>query len=140
MKVAVRREVDVILAWFVDRFGDSLQHLVGFLSEIHVKGVYLYLHQQGIDTTTPDGKAMFQIAGVFAEFERAMIRASVKAGLQRANVGGKRLGPPRLDRETETRVLKLPAQEMGIDAIAREVCGGSSVVQRTLGETRSHDT
>ena len=80
----MRREFDVILAWSVGRLGRSLQHLVGLLGEIHAKGVDLYLHQQGIVTTTPAGKAMFQMAGVFAEFERAMIRERVRAGLQRA--------------------------------------------------------
>jgi DNA invertase Pin-like site-specific DNA recombinase len=41
-----------------------------FLSELHSLGIDLPLHQQGIDTTTPGGKAMFQVTGVFAEFER----------------------------------------------------------------------
>ena len=54
------------------------------LSEIHAKKVDLYLHQQGLDTTTPAGKAMFQMMGVFAEFERAMTRERVKSGLARA--------------------------------------------------------
>jgi len=39
----------------------------------------LMLHPQGLDTTTPAGKAMLQMMGVFAEFERAMIRERVKA-------------------------------------------------------------
>ena len=43
----------------------------------------LYLHQQAIDTTTPSGKAMFQMCGVFAEFERAMIVERVNSGLAR---------------------------------------------------------
>src|ERR1700692_1877968 len=64
------------MAWSVDRLGRSLQDLVGFLSEIHALKVDLYLHQQGIDTTTPAGKAMFQMMGVFAEFERAMIQVA----------------------------------------------------------------
>src|SRR5260370_40620273 len=59
---------------------------------LHAKGVDLYLHQQGIDTGTPAGKAMFQMMGVFAEFERAMIVERVKAGLSRARAQGKRLG------------------------------------------------
>jgi DNA invertase Pin-like site-specific DNA recombinase len=68
-KAAARREFDVVMAWSVDRLGRSLQDLVGFLSEIHAAGVDLFLHQQGIDTTSPGGKAMFQMLGVFAEFE-----------------------------------------------------------------------
>jgi DNA invertase Pin-like site-specific DNA recombinase len=41
-------------------------------SELHALRIDLFLHQQGLDTTTPAGKALFQMMGVFAEFERAM--------------------------------------------------------------------
>src|SRR6202040_3291836 len=93
---AAKRQFDVVMAWSVDRLGRSLQDLVGFLSELHALKIDLYLHQQGIDTTTPAGKAMFQMMGVFAEFERAMIVERVKAGLSRARSQGKRLGRPSL--------------------------------------------
>ena len=69
-RAAVRREFDVVAAWSVDRLGRSLLDLLTFLGELHAKSVDLYLHQQGIDTTTPGGKAMFQMMGVFSEFER----------------------------------------------------------------------
>lgn len=65
----------------VDRLGRSLQQLVALLSDLQAKGVDLHIHQQGIDTTTPAGTAMFQMCGVFAQFERAMIQERVKAGL-----------------------------------------------------------
>jgi Resolvase, N terminal domain len=74
----------------VDRLGRSLQDLVGFLTEVHALGINLFLHQQGIDTTTPAGKALFQMISVFAEFERAMIRERVKSGLERARAQGKK--------------------------------------------------
>src|SRR6185295_17909134 len=96
LKAAVRKEFDVLAAWSVDRLGRSLQHLVCFLDEIHSKRIDLYLHQQGIDTTTPAGKTLFQMCGVFAEFERAMIDERVKAGLARARAQGKVLGRPRV--------------------------------------------
>ena len=63
----------MIAAWSVDRLGRSLQHLVGFLNELQALGCDLYLHQKALDTSTPSGRAMFQMCGVFAEFERAMI-------------------------------------------------------------------
>ena len=69
LKAAVRREFDVLAAWSVDRLRRSLQHLVRFLDEFHSKRIDLYLHQQGIDTTTPAGKALSQMCGVFAEFK-----------------------------------------------------------------------
>jgi DNA invertase Pin-like site-specific DNA recombinase len=94
------------MAWSVDRLGRSLQDLVGFLSEIHALSMDLYLHQQGLDTTTPAGKAMFQMMSVFAEFERAMIQERVRAGLRRAVSEGKQLGRPRIAPETEERIRK----------------------------------
>jgi len=93
-RAATRREFEVVMAWSVDRLGRSLQDLVSFLSELHALGIDLFLHQQGLDTTTPAGKAMFQMLGVFAEFERSMIRERVRAGLARAKDEGKRLGRP----------------------------------------------
>jgi DNA invertase Pin-like site-specific DNA recombinase len=70
------------MAWNVDRLGRSLKDLVAFLSELHALGVDLFLHQQGLDTTTPAGKAMFQMLGVFAELERSIIQERVRAGLR----------------------------------------------------------
>jgi DNA invertase Pin-like site-specific DNA recombinase len=91
---AALREFDMVMAWSVDRLGRSLQDLVSFLSELHALKIDLFLRQQGLDTTTPAGKAMFQMLGVFAEFERAMIAERVRAGLARARNEGKRLGRP----------------------------------------------
>src|SRR3989344_4857449 len=131
-KAAVRREFDVIMAWSVDRLGRSLRHLVDFLGEIHAKGVDLYLHQQGIDTTTPAGKALFQMCGVFAEFERAMIQERVKAGLARGRAQGKKLGRPRGSSAGGGAIHKARAKGRGIKKIAREVGVGVGTVQRVL--------
>src|SRR3954449_10032876 len=92
-KAAARRRFDVVMAWSVDRLSRSLQDLCGFLSELHSLGIDLFLHQ-GIDTTTPAGTAMFQMMGVFAEFERSMIRERVNAGIARAKADGKHCGRP----------------------------------------------
>src|SRR6266568_5992114 len=93
-KGAARREFDIVMAWSVDRLGRSLQDLVAFLTELHALKIDLYLHQQGVDTTTPGGKALFQMMGVFAEFERSIIQDRIHAGLARARAQGKRLGRP----------------------------------------------
>src|SRR5262249_20687945 len=69
----VRGKFGIVAAWSVDRLGRSLQDLVHFLAEVHGAAADLYLHLQGVDTRTPAGKAMYQMCGVFAEFERAMI-------------------------------------------------------------------
>ncbi|MCG5494512.1 recombinase family protein [Ectothiorhodospira variabilis] len=133
MKATVRRQHDVVMVWAVDRLGRSLQDLVSFLGEVHAKGVDLYLHQQGVDTTTPGGKALFQMLGVFAEFERSMIQERVKAGLQRARAQGKTLGRPRVAPEIEERIKAARASGMGIRKVATTVGVGVSTVQRVLG-------
>jgi DNA invertase Pin-like site-specific DNA recombinase len=130
IKAAMRKEFDLIASWSVDRLGRSLQDLVAFLSDIHAKQVDLYLHQQGMDTSTPSGKALFQMMGVFAEFERAMIQERVKAGLQRAKAQGKRLGRPTMAPDIEVRILALREQGMGKVKIAKTLGVGVSVVQR----------
>jgi DNA invertase Pin-like site-specific DNA recombinase len=71
------------MAWSVDRPGRSLQDLVGFLSELHALKIDLFLRRQGLDTTTPAGKALFQMMGVFAEFARAMTAERVRGNLRR---------------------------------------------------------
>ena len=60
-KGIVRREFEMVAAWSVDRLGRSLQDLVAFLNELHSKYSHLYFHKQGIDTTTPGGKLLFQM-------------------------------------------------------------------------------
>jgi DNA invertase Pin-like site-specific DNA recombinase len=69
-----RREVNLVAGWSVDRFGRSLQHLVTFLQELQAANCDLYLHVQGLDTTSPAGRALFGMLGVFAECERAIIQ------------------------------------------------------------------
>ena len=94
LKKGVQAQHDVVMAWDVSRLSRSLVDLVTTLDELHACGIDLYLHQQAIDTTTPAGKAMFQMCGVFAEFERGILSERVKAGLNRARSEGKVLGRP----------------------------------------------
>ncbi len=135
LKGAVRREFDLVAAWSVDRLSRSLQDLVSFLTELHGAGVDLYLHQQALDTTTPSGRAMFQMMGVFAEFEREMISERVKAGLARTKAKGTQLGRPKTSPQTEAQILKLRSKGMGMLKIGKELGVGTSVVQRVVGQS-----
>jgi DNA invertase Pin-like site-specific DNA recombinase len=65
-KAVTCRKIDVVAAWSVDRLGRSLQDLVGFLGELNGAGCDLYLERQAVDTTTPSGRALFQMLAVFA--------------------------------------------------------------------------
>jgi DNA invertase Pin-like site-specific DNA recombinase len=130
LKAATRHEFEMIMAWSVDRLGRSLQDLASFLTEIHALQIDLYLHQQGLDTRTPAGKAMFQMMGVFAEFERAMIQERVRAGLARTRAAGTRLGRPFLPERKAAAIRKHLRKGTGILKTARLVGCGVSAVQR----------
>ena len=121
MGSVMRKEIDVVMAWDVSRLGRSLQHLITLLSDIHSKDVGLYLHQQGVDTTTPSGKAMFSMMGVFAEFERAMVQERVKAGLERAKAQGKRLGRPPIPPIKIAKIKELRQQGLSMPKIAKRM-------------------
>lgn len=133
LKTIARREVDMVAAWSVDRLGRSLTDLLDLLRELHAKGVDLFLHQQGLDTSTPSGRAMFQMMGVFAEFERAMIRERVLAGLARAKDQATSLGRPRLENSDPSKVAAIKEAleaKKGARRIARELKVGVGTVLR----------
>ena len=93
----------------------------------------LFLHQQGLDTTTPAGKALFQMMGVFAEFERAMIQERVRAGVKRAKGEGKRRGRPRIASDLENAIraaLNKPGRTEGVRKIAARFGVDPGTVQR----------
>src|SRR5215831_9722937 len=141
LKAAVTRKIDVVAAWSVDRLGRSLQDLVGFLAELNAVGCDLYLERQAIDTTTPAGRALFQMLGVFAEFERAIIQERIHAGLARAREKGTKSGKPigraRIDATKEAAIRAALLSGKGILRTAREFKTGTSVVQRIKRELSS---
>lgn len=133
---ATKRQFDVVMAWSVDRLGRSLQDLIGFLTELHALGIDLFLHQQGLDTATPAGKAMFQMLGVFAEFERSIIQERVRAGMARAAASGTRsgkpIGRPSLPQAKEDAIRAALSQpgRPGVRVIAKQFGVDPSTVQR----------
>ena len=92
------------------------------------------MHQHGLDTSTPSGKAMFQMMGVFAEFERSMIRERVLAGMSRAAASGTRsgkpIGRPRIGPETEAIRAALEKGDMGMRKVAVQFGVATGTVQR----------
>ncbi|WFS09203.1 recombinase family protein [Methylobacterium sp. 391_Methyba4] len=130
LRGVARREFDVIAVWSICRLGRSLQDLVGFLAEIQARGVGLYCHTQALDSTTPSGRALFSMIAVFSEFERAMIRDRVLAGLERTRAKGTRLGRPPMDESKAEAVRTLLASGVGIRETARRTGVATSTVQR----------
>ena len=129
IKGAVRKDFDVILVWDVSRLGRSLKHLVSFLDDIHSANCDLYIHQNGLDTQTSSGRMMFQMIGIFSEFERSMIRERVIAGQQRAKSEGKHIGrKSNLTEGVINAVKQLRANNVPIKRIAKDMHIGVGTV------------
>lgn len=140
-----RREIDMVVAWSVDRLGRSLPDLIGFLGDLQARGCDLFLHQQALDTSTPTGRAMFAMASVFAELEKSLISSRVKLGQQRARAAGVRFGRPPIPPIDLDRVRKRLEQGQSIRVIAKatgistasvmRVKRSMATVQETVEET-----
>ena len=130
IKGSVKKEWDSILVWSVDRLGRSLKDLVSFLEDINSVGCDLYIHQSGIDSSTPSGKLMLHMIGVFAEFERSMISERVKLGLARTD---KKLGrPTNMNTGMIESVKFMRGKGVGIKKIASDLSIGVGTVYKVL--------
>jgi DNA invertase Pin-like site-specific DNA recombinase len=134
LKDAVRRRFDVLMVWSIDRLGRSVLHVANALAELDTAGVVLYSDQQAIDSTTPTGRAMIQMASVFGEQERSIIRSRVLAGLDRVRQQGKKLGRPKVAPNVEKAIREHLSAGNGILKVAALIGCGSGTVQRVKRE------
>src|SRR5262245_18333566 len=132
MKAARAREFDAVLVFKLDRFGRLLQHLTAALSEFKALDIEFVSITESIDTSTPAGKALFGMIGVFAEFEHDLISERVRAGMARARKQGVKFGSrPRLvfDREA---VRKLHAAGATVREISKRFKLSVGTVHRAI--------
>ena len=122
------------MAWAIDRLGRSLVDLLQTIESLKACGVDLYLDQQSIDTTTPAGKLMLQMCGAFAEFERSMLQARIRAGLTRAKANGKKLGRPLNDADAVELARVELGKGLGINRVAKLVGLSNGTVAKLRAE------
>jgi len=133
IKSAMRKDVDGIMFWSIDRASRSLQHLVEMMNELQSKNINMYFHQQNIDSTTPSGTAMLQMAGVFSQFEAAMVRERVLMSHEKARLEGKTIGRPTTITDDKIKsVCYLRSKSIGIKRIAREVGIGVGTIYKII--------
>jgi DNA invertase Pin-like site-specific DNA recombinase len=135
LRGVTRGEYDVVASWSVCRLGRSLPDLIGLLGELQVRDVDLYLHQQALDTGTPAGRMLYGMLGVFSEFERAMVRDRVLAGLARARRDNKRLGRPPMSPIRVEKIQRALSDGKGVRETARTLkvsAAKVSEIRRTM--------
>ncbi len=140
MKDATRGRFDMVMVmvWAVDRLGRSTATVAPVMKELGDLGIGFYADKEGMDATTAHGRAMLQMASVFAELERSMIVERVKSGMARAKAsprpGAKAIGRPKVGDDAEAAIRAHLAGGMGIVKAARTVGVGVSTVQRVKAE------
>jgi putative DNA-invertase from lambdoid prophage Rac len=132
IQMAKRRQLDVIVVWRLDRWGRSLADVVHSLEELRARKVDFASVTEGLDFSTPAGRAMSQMLGVFAEFERNVLRDRVRAGLEHARQKGKILGRPATAREKTDEIRELSAKGLNKKQIAARLHIGRASVFRAL--------
>jgi DNA invertase Pin-like site-specific DNA recombinase len=132
IRLARQRKLDVILVWRLDRWGRSLADVVHSLEELRARKVDFASVTEGLDFSTPAGRAMSQMLGVFAEFERNVLRDRVLAGLAHAKQKGKILGRPVTARKKADKVQQLWAEGLNKKQIAERLNIGRASVYRAL--------
>jgi len=133
MEDARKRRIDGILVWKLDRFGRSLKSLVTTLEEFRGLGVQFVSYTENLDFSTPAGRAMANLIGVFAEFERDLIRERVKAGIQNAKSKRIRVGRrPLIDKKLLGTVRDMKDRGMTIRGISKELGVSKSLVHKSL--------
>ena len=137
MEDAKKRKIDGILVWKLDRFTRSLKLLVVTLEELRTLGVQFVSYTENLDFSTPAGRAMANLIGVFAEFERDLIRERVKAGLQNAKSKGIRVGRrPKIDMTLLRAVADMTDRGMSTRRISKALGVSKSLVHKALKISR----
>lgn len=129
-----RREVNTVVVAALDRLGRSLAHLTALLAEWSALGVQLVSLREAVDTSTPTGRALMQMAGVFAELEAEFIRERTRAGLARARARGKKLGRPRVNRARRAAAKELLLKRKPVALVAARMDLGLTTVYRIRDE------
>lgn len=133
MEDARKRRIDGILVWKLDRFGRSLKSLVTTLEELRALGIQFVSYTENLDFSTPAGRAMANLIGVFAEFERDLIRERVRAGIQNAKSKGIRVGRrPLIDEKLLRTVRDRRDKGMSLRNISKELGVSKSLVHKSL--------
>ncbi|MGZ0656008.1 recombinase family protein [Coraliomargarita sp. W4R72] len=133
------RENDTVVVFKIDRLGRSLKHLIETVAEFDNMGAKFKSLQDPIDTTTSQGKLIFNIFASLAEFEREMILERTNAGLQSARARGRIGGRPKglsEDAENKARICESLYKEGRLTA--NEIAKNQSISKATLYKYLRH--
>ncbi len=128
---AKRRLIDVVLVWRFDRFARSLKHLLNTLHELNELRIHFVSYQEGLDTSTAQGRLTFSLVGAIAEFERELARERIMSGLRNARAKGSQLGRPNAEFDLE-KALQMHKEGRNLREIGAELNVSAATLSRAL--------
>ena len=134
MADARKRSFDILLVYKLDRLSRSLKDLIATLDDLHSLGIDFISYDNGLDTTTPTGRLIFNVVGAVAEFEKDIIRERVKAGLENAKRKGKLLGRPPLSPRLLAQANQLRKQGLSFRKIGLQLGIPESTVRININK------
>jgi len=138
LRDALLRRFDAVAVTKVDRLGRSLHHLLTILGDFEALGVNFIALDDGVDTSTPTGRLLMQMRGAFAEYELALLKERVCAGIAAARRRGQRFGRPRaIDAEGEERLRRLHGSGQSVRYIARLLGVSHNTVAREVARLKA---
>lgn len=127
------RADDILVIWKLDRLGRSLQNLVHLANDLLKRNIGLVSLNDPIDTTTPQGRLVFNIFASLAEFERDLIRERTQAGLDAARARGRTGGRPSgLSEQAKTTAMAAETLYKEGEMSIREICNQLHISKPTL--------
>jgi DNA invertase Pin-like site-specific DNA recombinase len=135
VKAALRRKIDVILVWRLDRWGRSLLDLVGSLKQLTEAGVGFISLTEALDLTHSAGRALAGMLSVFSEFERDILRERVRAGIAANRKRGNPHGRPATVQAQSSKIKKLFAEGLSKREIAKRLNVARSSIRGVLSKT-----
>jgi DNA invertase Pin-like site-specific DNA recombinase len=130
---------DTLVVWRLDRLGRSLPHLISVVADLGSRNVGFQSLNDGLDTTSAQGRLVFHMMGALAEFERALISERTQAGVQAAKARGVRLGRrPTLNAGQIQHARTLVGSGESPSAVARTLGVGRSTLYRALRDAGGH--
>lgn len=127
------RPNDVLVVWKLDRLGRSLKNLISLVQELMQNNIGLCSLNDPIDTTTSQGRLIFNIFASLAEFERDIICERTQAGLNAARARGRRGGRPKgISKQSEATACAVETlyKEKKLSVI--EICKKLNISKSTL--------
>lgn len=130
--LAFLKQGDGLVVWKLDRLGRSLSHLLTIVTDMKARGVAFRSLTEQMDTNTPHGELLFSLFGALAQYERALTRERVVAGLAAAKRRGRHGGrPPTIGVEQIEQI----AAALASGASKASVCRTFKVARSTLIDT-----